>query len=235
MNISRRGAVIAVAMPAGTLGLSALLAVSGPAIAVRSARPSAVPSTTVLGSLPRPSQVRPADVTVKITPTPSPSAVPAAQPSTAAAPRPTTVAAGPPSRPAPAPTPWPTPRPVAAPTPTPVPTPTGPIESGPLPALTWTVVNQGGAPVVSTGTSVSASYTYPPGTYTTGIAVSTSWGNYSLCAEETVTEVSGPVTFTFSGGGECGFDLSWQGMQVTGSGSSTTVESITVTLSWYQP
>ena len=235
MNISRRGAVIATGMLAGALGLSSLFAMSGPAIAVRRGCPAEGASAVTLGSLPRPSQVRPADVVVKSTPASSPSAIPTAQPSTAAAPRPTTVVAEPPSWPAPAPTPWPTPRPVAAPTPTPVPTPAGPIESGPLPALTWTVVNQGGAPVVSTGTSVSASYNYAPGTYTTGIAVSTSWGDYSLCAEETVTEVSGVVTTTFSGGGECGVDLSWQGLQVTGSGSSTTSESITVTLSWYQP
>lgn len=113
MTISRRGAVIAIAMLAGTLGLSSLFAMPGPAIAVRRGRPAAGASAVTLGSLPRPSQVRPADVAVKSTPASSPSAVPTAQPGTAAAPQPTTVVAEPPSRPAPAPTP----RPVATPPP----------------------------------------------------------------------------------------------------------------------
>ncbi len=121
MNTSRRGAVIAVAMLAGTLGLSSLLAVSGPAAPGGPSRPIAMASTGTMGSLPRPSQVRPADVAVQSTPAPSPSAVPTAQPSTAATPRPTTVAAEPPSWRAPAPTPWPTPQPVATPRPTPAP------------------------------------------------------------------------------------------------------------------
>ena len=227
MNISRRGSVIALAMLAGTLGVSGLIGSPARTTVGRLGSSAGTASTVSLGSLPRPRQVRPADVAVEPTPTPSPSAVPTA----AATPRPTTMAPAPPKRSEPAPTPWPTPRPVATPSPTPVPTPAGPIESGPLPDLTWTVVNQGGAPVVSTGTSVSATYTYPPGTYTTGIAVSTSWGNYSLCTTETATSVSGPITFTNSGG-ECGYDLSWQGLQVTGS--APTSETITVTLSWYQ-
>lgn len=117
MNISRRGAVIAIAMLAGTLGLSSLLAMPGPATTVRRGRPAAAASAVTLGSLPRPSQVRPADVAVKSTPASSPSAIPTAQPGTSAAPRPTTVVAEPPSRPAPAPTPWPTPRSVATPPP----------------------------------------------------------------------------------------------------------------------
>ncbi len=100
---------------------------------------------------------------------------------------------------------------MATPRPTPVPTPTGPIQSGPLPALTWAAVNQGGAPIVSSGTSFSASCTYPPGTYTTGPTVSTSWGNYSLCATETETAVTGNTTFTFTYE-TCGVDQSWQGL-----------------------
>ncbi len=118
MNTSRRGAVIATAILAGTL--SSLLVVIGYLAATtpgRNDRPAAVASTQIMGSLPRPSQVRPGAVAVKSTPTPSPSAAPTARPSTAATLRPTTVAAEPPSRPAPAPTPWPTPRPVATPPP----------------------------------------------------------------------------------------------------------------------
>jgi len=121
MNTSRRGAVIAMAMLAGTLGLSSLMAVSGSTTAVRPGGPVAVASTQILGSLPHASQVRPAHVAVKSGPDPSPSAVPSAQPSATATPRPTSAATEPPSRSGPTPTPWPTPRPVATPTPTPTP------------------------------------------------------------------------------------------------------------------
>lgn len=70
MNISQRGAVIATAMLAGTLGLASFVVMSSPA--ARHRRPAPVVATRDLGSATRATQVRPAGVATPSSPAPSP-------------------------------------------------------------------------------------------------------------------------------------------------------------------
>lgn len=118
MNSSSRGAVIATAILAGTLGLASFVVMSGPAVRHRSPAPAR--AARALGSYTRAVQVRPADDLRPATPTtpaPTPTAKPTARPS--AAPTTQPVAAVTP-RPTTAPAPRTTPRPAPASTPKPV-------------------------------------------------------------------------------------------------------------------
>lgn len=131
----------------------------------------------------------------------------------------------------PRPTPVPT-RAPASPPPTPKPTPaTGPIDSGPLPTLTWDVNGS-----LVSGTSFAQTFTYPAGGYTTGPTITTRWGNYSMCATSTVKTTVAMGGGTISWGtsetySACGTNQSFQAVSL--NGDNITSEVITVTLSWY--
>ena len=115
MNSSSRGAVIATAILAGTLGPASFVVMSGRAVGHRSPPPAG--AARALGSYTRAVQVRPADVASPTTPALTPTAKPTARPSGAPTIQP--VAAVTP-RPTTAPAPRTTPRPAPASTPKPV-------------------------------------------------------------------------------------------------------------------
>lgn len=106
MSASSRGAANARAILAGTLSLASIVAMSGPA--ARRRNPAPAVASLALGSAPRATEVRPADMgTRSTTPAPTLTAGPTASPTAQAGTAPTTqpVAVATPRRSEPTPTP----------------------------------------------------------------------------------------------------------------------------------
>lgn len=173
------------------------------------------------------------------TPAPTPSPSPAAtQP---LAPAPTSSPASPSHTSAPAPKPRPTPIVIVPPPPTPAPTPAGPIDSGTLPNLPFTI-DVGGKDSTFVGTSYNQTFGGCPTNVNClpNVEFSTlAWGNYDLVLTYKVVMTSyvgqGFTNTLTSSGTIPGWGPSTGTGGLVGAGSGNESVTLTFSIAWGSP